>query len=94
VAPENRIVNELYVFIYEDADGDETVVIAPTSHGNIPMITTTSEMKDRMKPLAQQVADVTHRTVKILKFTDRQELLGEEIEERLVKPVSRMPDNL
>jgi hypothetical protein len=48
------------------------------------MITVDEKMKERMKPLAQSVANSTHKTVKILKFSTREDL--EEIEEQLVKP--------
>jgi hypothetical protein len=78
------VVRQLFVFIYEEG-GLEHVAIAPTAQGNIPMITIDEQMKEKMKPLAQSVANSTHKTVKVLKFTNREDL--EEIEEQLVKPV-------
>lgn len=77
-------VEELFVFIYEE-DGTENVVIAPTTQGNIPMITIDEQMKNRMKPLAKNVANALHKTIKIIRFTNREDI--EEIEESLVKPV-------
>ena len=77
-------VKKLFVFVYEDA-GLEHVAIAPTSQGNIPMITIDEKMKDKMKPLAQSVANSIHKKIKIIKFDNREDL--EEIEEQLVKPV-------
>jgi len=77
------VVRQLFVFVYDEG-GIEHVAIAPTSQGNIPMITIDENMKDKMKPLAQSVANSTHKTVKILKFTTREDL--EKIEEQLVLP--------
>lgn len=77
------VVRQLFVYVYED-EGLEHVAIAPTEQGNIPMITIDEGMKDKMRSLAQSVANSMHKTVRVIKFTNREDL--EEIEEQLVVP--------
>lgn len=77
-------IQQLFVFAYE-IDGRERVVVAPTVRGDLPMITVSEKMKEAMKPLAQATANKLHKTIRIIRFTDREDL--EEIEEKLVKPV-------
>ncbi len=81
-------VEELHVFVEILDDGTETVV----QTGNVnekgtvtimPLITAGEGVLGKLKGLAQMHADKTHRKVKHLKLTNREEI--ETIEEQLVK---------
>jgi hypothetical protein len=73
-------VEELYAFIFEPKDpGQEDIVAVKTGQGLIPLVGAGIEKMEALRPLALQVAQNSGVRIKVLRFSNREELetLGE-----------------
>ncbi|RLC88655.1 MAG: hypothetical protein DRJ03_01920 [Chloroflexi bacterium] len=77
-------LQEIYVFVTRDAQGDEGVVSIINPAGQVqPLISFDTRQLDMMKDVAKQIVDETKQDVRLLKFTTREEL--EQFEHKVVK---------
>lgn len=71
-------MTEFFVFVGDnpEAEGGEGVVGAFTPAGNVQLATHRPTLRDRFRPLAQQISDQTGRSVRLVRFV-RAEVLEE-----------------
>ncbi len=85
-------LKELHCFVEVLDDGGETIVQAGQVDQRtrqtfiMPLITGNEKMAEKMKTTAQEHANKTHRKVRHIKLSNREEI--EEIEEQLVQEAS------
>ena len=67
-------IEEMYVFIAEDGPNDEGVSAFQIGDTWLPMVGADMKRVDSMKPVAQLIADRTGQTIKLIRFTQREEI--------------------
>lgn len=66
-------INEVFAFLAQDPEG-EAIVGINTPGGFLPFVGGNMNQIEILKPFAEQIAQKTGRSIKILKFTNREEL--------------------
>jgi hypothetical protein len=85
-APPPEVFTEFYVCTIADANGDERLLAVPTPSGVVPLITPNGERLPLLKGDAQKIANKQGITIKVVRFTQREET--DVIAPQLVQPVS------
>lgn len=68
-------ITEMYAFIAEDTGPDDEGVIGfTTSTGWIPMVGADMKRVDSLRPIATSIARDLGKRVKLIRFTNREEL--------------------
>jgi len=68
-------IEEMYAFVAEDKDpDDEGVVGFMADTGWMPMVGADMARAESLKPIAQNIARTTGKKIKLLRFTNREEL--------------------
>jgi hypothetical protein len=66
------VIHDLYAFVAVHSDGDEGII--GIGDPMLPMIAADLTRLQRLRPYAQQVADASGLTVRLVRFTTRTEL--------------------
>ena len=70
-----RRIDEMYAFTQVDpTDNTEGVIAFHTGQGWMPMVGADMERVEYLRPMAQSVADETQTPVKVLRFSEREEI--------------------
>lgn len=68
-------IEEMFAFVTEDSGPeDEGIVGMNTGAGWMPLVGADMARVESLKPIAKQIAAVTGKRIKILHFTQREEL--------------------
>jgi len=68
-------INQMYAFVSEDSGpDDEGIVGFHTDTGWMPMVGADMDRIKSLKPIAQAIAKETGKKIKVLCFTNREEL--------------------
>ena len=68
-------IEQIYAFIAEDTGpDDEGVTGFATGMGWMPMVGADIDRIESLKPIAQQIAKSTGKKIKLIKFTNREEV--------------------
>lgn len=68
-------IDELYAYIFEPkGPGQEDIVAVKTGAGLIPLVGAGEEKLEALRPLALQVAQNSGVRIKVLRFSNREEL--------------------
>lgn len=69
-----KIIEEMFCFIATEENGDEGI---PAFGGNgmfYPMVGADLERVEQLKPIAAQIAKVSNKKIRVVKFTSKEEL--------------------
>jgi len=70
-------IEEIYAFVAEDSGPeDEGIVGMNTGDGWMPLVGADMARVESLKPIARGIAAATGKKIKILRFTQREELGG------------------
>lgn len=70
----NRI-NELYCFaVIDEKDNNEGVIGMNTATGWVPFVGADLSRVEDLKPIAQSIADIHNSTIRIYKFTNKEQV--------------------
>lgn len=67
-------IEKMFAFIAEEKPGDEGVIGAVTPQGWLPLVGADMARVESLRPLAQRIARVTGKPVKLVVFETRKEL--------------------
>ncbi|TET42665.1 MAG: hypothetical protein E3J66_03215 [Dehalococcoidia bacterium] len=68
-------IEEMYAFVAEDSGpDDEGVVGFMADTGWMPMVGADMDRVESLKPIAEHIARTTSKRIKLLRFTNREEL--------------------
>ncbi len=68
-------IDEMYAFIAEDTGPDDEGIVATNRDGVwIPMVGADMELVESLRPLARQLARTLNKTIKLIHFTNREDL--------------------
>lgn len=67
-------IDQMYAFVATDKDGTEGIVGAATANGWMPLVGADMERVDQLRPLVKEIAKATNVTVRLLRFSVREEL--------------------
>ena len=68
-------IDNVWVFVSRDENGNEGVIAAPTALGVMPLIAADSERLESLRPLAKSLVDkVPGKKVALIKLTTREEI--------------------
>lgn len=68
-------INHLWAYISEDASGEGLCGFQDPNTGNwLPMVAADEARLNNLRPFAKQIEKVTKRKVKIVKFTQREDI--------------------
>lgn len=72
-------IDEIWVFISEDAPGEEGIIGAKLGENWVPFVAADRERVESLKPIAREIGKITERKVKLVKFSNRTdvETIGE-----------------
>jgi len=77
-APPNTLprIDSIWAYVSVDADGNEGVCAAPIGHGGMcmPLIAVDEARLSSITPIAEALARITGMTIKLVRFTAREEL--------------------
>ena len=74
-APKNyMVINSLMAWVAVDAQGNEGIIACQTPQGVMPMMGGDPAKVLKMKPMADQIATRTGMAVKLLRFSNREEV--------------------
>lgn len=66
-------INQLYAFVAVEEDG-EGICGYMTENGWLPMVTSSEKNLAALRPIAQEIAEQTGKTVKLIKLEKRTDL--------------------
>lgn len=70
-------IEEMYAFVAEDSGPDDEGLIGMnTGSGWMPLVGADMARVESLKPIAREIAEATGKKIKILHFTQREELGG------------------
>lgn len=73
--PLEPTLRELFAFVTVDPDKDvETIVYMRDIANYTPLVTDDRDAVERLKPIARRIATDRHHEVKLIRFTQREEL--------------------
>lgn len=67
-------IEQIFAFISTDEDGSEGVIGYATHGVFMPLVGADMERIESLRPIAQQVANITHKQVSLCRFHQREEL--------------------
>lgn len=68
-------IEEMFAFVTEDSSpDDEGIVAVPYGNEWLPMVGADMKRVESLKPIAQEIATKTGKNIKILHFTQREEI--------------------
>jgi len=70
-------MNEAYVFVIETETGHEGILCAPTTAGMLPFFACELERVAQLLPLARNLAGLSRKPFRILKFSTREDVTQE-----------------
>ena len=73
-APNEAPIREIYIFVSTDAQGHDGIVSAAQGGMLMPLVTSKRRIAELMRPMVQQIVRETGTTVKLLRFSSREEL--------------------
>jgi hypothetical protein len=68
------VIRDLYAFLAVHADGDEGVAAAQLGGNWLPLIAADPVLLEALRPIAQATARETGVTIRLVRFTQREEL--------------------
>lgn len=66
-----RRLDSVYIFVVENAEGDEGVAALPAGRRLEPMIATSEERLEQLRELAQGIVSSSGQRMRIVRFTSR-----------------------
>lgn len=70
-----EVMGELFAFVSIDPDSQAEVIVGMREDGNWqPLVVADREHTEQLKPVARRIAHDTGRAVKLIRFTEREEL--------------------
>ena len=68
-------IDEMFVFVAEDDDSEGiTAFVHPQTGMAFPLVAADAERVDSMRPIAQNIASMSGKSIKLIKFSVREEL--------------------
>lgn len=67
-------IDEMFAFVADEGGGDEGVVATHTGAGWMPLVGADMNRVDSLRPLAEELARITGREIRLIKFTNREDL--------------------
>lgn len=69
-----HVINEMYVFVSRDDDGNEGVVAVGSSMGMMPLIAADKERLKYLIPIARDMVGKSKKKIVLLRFHTREEV--------------------
>ena len=67
-------IEEMFVYVAEDSEGEGIAAFGPVEGMMIPLVGADVARSESIRAVAQFVADTSGRTLKILRFTTREQI--------------------
>lgn len=73
--PKNKLrIDEIYLFVSQDEDGNEGIISFPSKIGQLPLIAADKARLDSLRPAAISMKKLTPKKIVLIKFTTREEI--------------------
>lgn len=73
-SPNTLKIEEVFVFISKDEEGNEGVCAFATPNGMMPMVAADKSRLDSLRDIAKQIAQLTNKSVHLIKLSSRENL--------------------